>query len=249
MLNTSKGTPVAMIENGRNDGRIICLDIDDKDGYDSIDMIEKSILRPLMNYLIERNVIYIAGPAGSGKSTLAINLICDYLKIFPDCEFYLFSRTDGKNDPAFEGVKINQVKIDESLLENPIDIEKELGERSILFFDDCGTIQNDKLKNYIQKLMMDAMEIGRRLKINIIITNHLVNPSSKEFCRTVMNEMQIFGFFPKSGSSYQISYCLKNYFGLSKKQIDHILTLPSRWIIVSKQYPMYVTYEKGIYIL
>ena len=249
MLNTSKGKPIAIIDGGHNDGRLICIDENSKDGYEEIDLTEESKLRPLLDFQSERNVVYICGPAGSGKTYLAASLIRDYLKIHPDSEFYFFSRTEGKYDPALKGLKINQIKIDESLLENPIDIEKEVGDRSIIFFDDCGTIQNDQLKKYVEKLMMDIMEIGRRLKINIIITNHLVNPDSRAFGRCVLNELHYLCFFPRSGSSYQISYCLKNYFGLAKKQITQILSLPSRCVTVSKKYPNYVLHDKGVYIL
>jgi hypothetical protein len=252
MLNTSRGTPVAMIDGGENDGKIIYVDekCTKDNGFDEIDLLEGGTVRPFMDFINERCVCFLGGPAGSGKSTFAINLIKDYLKLFPETEFYLFSRTDGRKDPAFKGVKINQIKLDESILENPIDIEKELGSRkSILFFDDCGTIINDDVRKYVEKLMMDIMEVGRRLQINIIITNHLINPNDRKFGRVLLNEMQFFCCFPRSGSSYQIRYCLKNYFGLSKKQIDHIMKLPSRWVYISKKYPMTVMSEKGIYIL
>lgn len=248
MLNTTRGRPIAMIMGGDNDGKLICIDENCENGYEDIILGENSKLKVLMN-MKERGVYYIAGPSGSGKSTAAINLIKDYLKMYPNTEFYVFSRTDAKQDPAFKGVKINQIKIDESLLDNPIDISKELSERSILFFDDCGTIQDDKLKKYVEHLMSDVMEVGRRLNINIVITNHLVIPNERKFARTVLNELQYFTFFPKSGSSQQISYCLKTYFGLVKKQITEILKLNSRWVTVIKNYPMCVVYEKGVYIL
>ncbi len=248
MLNTISGNPVARIEGGHNNGQIICIDENCTDGYDEIELQEDSKLVPILNCK-DRQVAYVAGPAGSGKSTYCAMLIRDYLKIFPDCEFYVFSRTDAKNDNAFNGLKINQIKVDESLLTNPIDIEKELGYRSLLFFDDCNTIQNDKVRKYIEKLMGDIMEVGRKLNIAIVITNHLVIPSEKAYARTVLNEFQSLTVFPKSGSSQQISYCLKTYFGLRQTQINQILDLNSRWVTINKQYPMLVMYQGGIYIL
>jgi phosphoenolpyruvate synthase/pyruvate phosphate dikinase len=248
MLNTTTGKPIAIIDGGDNNGKLICIDENQEDGYEDIELVPNSKLRPLMN-MIDRGVYYIAGCSGSGKSTYAISLIKDYLKMYPETEFYIFSRTDAREDPAFAGIKINQIKIDESLLNNPIDIEKEIGSRSILFFDDCNTIQNDKLKKYIESLMGDIMEVGRKLKINIVITNHLVIPNEKKFARTILNELQSLTVFPKSGSSQQISYALKTYFGLSKKQINRILNLPSRYVTILKHYPMTVLYQGGVYIL
>lgn len=249
MLQTESGRPIAKITGGPNDGELICIDDTREDGADEITLLEgdaKSV--PLLNYK-ERSVTYIAGPSGSGKSTMAANLIKDYLKVHPKAEFYVFSRTDTRNDPAFKGLKINQIKMDESLLNNPIDIEKELSERSILLFDDCNTIQDKKLKDYVEHLMSDIMEVGRKLGITIIMTNHLVIPNERKIARTCLNEMQSIIVFPKSGSSQQITYALKTYFGLTRTQINHILQLPSRWVEVIKSYPMTVIHEKGAYIL
>lgn len=248
MLNTQSGKPIAMIDGGYNHEKVISIDPNKKDGYDIIDLDENSHIKPLMDFF-DRGVYYVAGCAGSGKTTYAFNLIKDYLFVYPKTDFYFISRTDYKTDPVFKGVKIKQILLNDDLLNNPIDIEKELGDRSVLFFDDCNTIQNTKLKKYIEHLMDDVMEIGRKLKINIIITNHLIIPNEKKFARTVMNELQFLTVFPKSGNFQQISYVLKTYFGLNKKQINIIHNLPSRWVTITKFYPMTVIYEKGVYIL
>lgn len=265
MLNIkNKGLPRAIINGGENNGKIISIDENEKNndndnnsnddnydneisGFDEIDLNDGK-LNPLMDFK-NRGVYYIAGPSGSGKTTYTVNLIKDYLKMYPTSDFFLFSRTDYKGDPAFKGMRISQIKLDEQLLENPIDIEKEISQNSILFFDDCNTVQNENLKKYVEKLMCDIMEVGRRLQINIMITNHLVIPNERKFARTCLNEIQYLTVFPKSGSSQQITYVLKTYFGLNNKQIQKILSLKSRWVTVIKQYPMTVMYDKGIYIL
>lgn len=248
MLSTTTGKPIAIIEGGKNNGKIICVDENCVDGYESIELIPGSKLKVLMDYLL-RKVYFIAGPAGSGKSTLAAQLIKDYMKMFPETQFFFVSRTMGKDDPALKDLKINQIRLDQSLLEKPIDIEKEVGKRSIFFFDDCNTITDDKLKKYVEKLMMDIMEVGRRLNINIIITQHLLNGNDKKLNRSILNEANYISFFPRSGSSYAITYCLKTYFGLTKKEIDKILNLPSRSVTIIKDYPRIVLYEGGVYIL
>jgi hypothetical protein len=248
MLNTTSGKPIALIEGGDNDGKIICIDENCKNGYESIKLVPESKLKILMDYK-DRKVYFVGGPAGSGKTFFCAALIRDYLKMFPDCEFYFVSRTLGKDDPALKDLKINQIRLDQALLDNPINIEKEIGKRSIFFFDDCNTITDDKLKKYVEKLMADIMEVGRRLNINIIITQHLLCGNEKKVSRSIMNELNYMTFFPRSGSSQAISYCLKTYFGLTKKQIDKILGLPSRSVTIMKGYPMTVLYEGGVYIL
>lgn len=226
----------------------MCCDNEDDEIGKDFHLPDYSILQPLMN-VNQRSVNYIAGPAGSGKSTYASSIIERYKKIFPEKEFFIFSRTDAKNDPALTKLGGMQVPISEKLVTDPIDIEKELTGGCVILFDDCNTIQNPKFKKAIDDLMSDIMEVGRKMDISIIITNHLVIPNERKMARTVLNEMQTLTVFPKSGSSQQISYCLKTYFGLTKKQIDHILTLPSRWVTICKMYPMFVMHEKGAYIL
>jgi hypothetical protein len=247
MLNTETGRPIAMIDGGFNDGKVICIDETKKDGADEIELSNGKI-KALMDFK-NRGVYYIAGPSGSGKTSYAINIIKDYLKMYHNTDFFLFSRTSYKNDPAFNGMKINQILLDENLLDNPIDIENELTERSILYFDDCNTVQNKKIKEYIENLAGDIMEVGRKLNITIIMTNHLVIPNERKIARTIMNEVQYLTVFPKSGSSQQITYALKTYFGFNKTQITKLLALNSRWVTIIKSYPITIIYENGIYIL
>lgn len=200
--------------------------------------------------MIARFIEYIAGPSGSGKSTMAANLANRFKIVYPNKPVYIFSRTDAKNDPAFAGLKPIQISIDESLIEDPIDITKEVTEQGcLLIFDDCTTIHNDKIKKEIEKLMADAMEVGRKLNCNMIITSHLVIPNEKKLARTLLNEMTVLTVFPRSGSAQQIRYALRQYFGLDNKQIDNILKLKSRWVRISKTYPQYVLFEHGAYIL
>lgn len=210
--------------------------------------LREGSLKPLLN-IRERQVDYNAGPSGSGKTTIAAEKIKSYRKIFPEKELFIFSRANIANDPALKGLGGAQIKIDESLIENPIDIEKELSGGCIILFDDCNTIQNEKFKTQIDRLMSDIMEVGRKLDITVIITNHLVIPNEKKFARTILNEMQTLTIFPKSGAGQQIRYALKQYFGLNNKQIDTIFQLPSRWVQISKTYPIYVLHEKGAYLI
>jgi len=200
--------------------------------------------------LTDRFVDYVAGPSGSGKSTIASILSHGFRKVYPKKPIYIFSRTQANKDPAFAKLKPIQIAIDEDIIEDPIDITKEIKEGGgLMIFDDCNTIQNDKLRKEVEKLMSDAMEVGRKLNCNIIITSHLIIPNEKKLARTILNEMHNLTIFPKSGSSQQIRYALKNYFGLNNKQIDRILQLKSRWVRISKTYPQYVLFDKGAYIL
>lgn len=271
MLSAKSGIPIAKIKGGKMDGCIIHVCDPDKQCCDR--HCSKCMKRPCCRKcpyadesltkeiavkdgsvitipkIEERGVDYIAGPSGSGKSTKAANGIKLLKKIHPDKNFYVFSRTDIKDDPVFKGIKGYQIDVDESLLEDPIDISKDLAGGSIVLFDDCNTIPNDKLRKAVEAIMADIMEVGRKMDIYIIITNHLVIPNEKKLARTIMNEMQTLTVFPKSGSAQQIRYVLKQYFGLNNNQIEGILALPSRWVTIHKSFPQSVIHEKGAFIL
>lgn len=271
MLSFNKGRPLAKIKGGEFNNRIVyvrgdnnvccnrcsekccrgkrccrkcerCCDITEE--FDKI-KLEEGRMRPLPN-VDTREILSINGPSGSGKSTFAANYVEVYNKLLPQLPIYLFSRKD--NDPPLDKLNPIRVPIDENLINNPIDVLTEFPGGAILIFDDVTTIYDDKLKKAVEKLMMDAMEVGRSAEVYLVITNHLVIPNEKKFARTIMNELQALTIFPKSGSSQQISYALKNYFGFNKQQIEKILNLPSRWVTVYKTYPQCVVYEKGCYI-
>lgn len=242
------GDPIALVDGGKKDGEIIYIDREDQvDGFDQVN-VQSAELVPLINPN-SRDIAYIAGPSGSGKSTYAAKLIKSFNKIFPERDIYMLCRTDIEEDPAYKGMGIKQIRLDESLMEAPIDIENDIPKGSMVVFDDTSTVNNKKIKTAIIDLMMDIMECGRKLDLYIVITNHLVNPTEKALGRTIMNEMKTFTFFPKSGSFHQIKYCLKNYFGMSNKDIDALVKLPGRWISIYKNYPMVIMYEHGVYQL
>jgi hypothetical protein len=248
MLNMHQGRILAMIKDSEeHDGEFIYVDEEYEKGAEEIELSDGHII-PLMNLKAENGIYYIAGPAGSGKSTYAARLIKNFMSAYPKTNVIVFSRTNIKNDPAFNDMRMIQMELNDNLLENPINIETDIQPNSILFFDDCNTIQNIKINEYLEKLMIDVMECGRKLQINIILTNHLIIPLEKKFARIVMNEVQYLTVFVKTGSQ-QIKYVLKTHFGLSQSQVDTILSLNSRWVTVVKIYPMLVIYEDGVYIL
>lgn len=259
------GKPIAIIHGGYDDAEIISI-VDDKkerygyysdesdsdyddiqDNYFEVEDEGKLVPLPSMD---PRSVIYIAGPSGSGKSTMASLQAEKYRKMYPGNQVYIFSRLD--TDPAYDG-KFNppiiRMKIDNNLITKPIDVAKQLKGGCLVIFDDIDTIQEDKLKKAVLKLQGDILEIGRHNNIYIICCCHLINSNDKKFSRTILNEATSITVFPKSGSTYQIGYMLKNYFGLGKKQIEELLAMDTRWITLFKGYPQAVCTETSCFLL
>lgn len=246
MFSTKDGEPLALIKSGPHKGELISISPSGSLGRDF--KLTKGELVPILNTSGERSVEYIAGPSGSGKSTIVADLVRRYLRLNPKKKVYLFSRSPKEDDPAFKGIEMSQIPISDQLVGTPIDITK-LKPGTVLVFDDVGTIHVDAQRKAVEKIMMDAMEVGRKYQIYVIITSHLIIPTDKKFARTMMNEMQSVTLFPQSGCTQQISYVLRTYVGVDTNQIQRILNLPSRWVRVHTRYPRFVLYDRGAFLL
>lgn len=191
-----------------------------------------------------REVIYIAGPSGSGKSTWIGNYADNFHKLFPKKPIYLFSRVD--TDDALDRIKtIKRISLDEELINDPI-TPVELAD-SLVIFDDTDTIPDKKLLNAVNNLKDSILEIGRHQQIYVCVVSHLINNYKES--RKVLNECHSIVIFPASGSSYAIKYCMKQYAGMDRQDINKLLKLNSRWVQVRKTYPQAVIYSKGVYLL
>lgn len=265
MLSFNIGKPIAKIIEGKLKNEIIYLDTDEKccvkhskkcerrpcceECTELSQKIGKEMkingkLQPIPD-ITTRSVALVCGPSGSGKSTYASEYLKMYRALFPKNPIYVFSRLD--KDPVIDQLRPYRIKIDEELIENPIDIIQEMHD-CIVLFDDTDTIQDDKLKKIVSKLKNDILETGRHNNIYVIITSHLINGNDKKDTRTMLNECHSLTVFPKSGSSYAITYALKNYFGFNNQLIKRILESDSRWVTINKTYPQYVMTQNEIYI-
>ncbi len=195
-----------------------------------------------------RECCYYAGPSGAGKSTLMSKYAKKYIKLFPNKEVFLFSNKD--KDPVFDEIKppIVRFPVNESIITNPIDVNKELKQGCLVIFDDCNTFSDKKLSKAVSTLMNQILEIGRSLKIYCLISNHLINSSNREDNKTIFNEAHTVTLFCKTGNKYSRDQALQKYLGFKQKDINKIVDLPSRWVIIGKNYPEYIIYEKGVYI-
>ena len=274
MLSITKGRPVAIVKGGRHHNTIINIDTDtdlrDKNEiseYDYYDMMDKDMsidelaknnnnihkevyiyddgkIEPLPDFNNTQR-IYISGPTGSGKSYYIRKWLQQYLKVYPKRKIYLFS--DMLEDPALDDFKtLIRFHIDDNLIKKkPIRPEK--FKNSIVIFDDIDSIQNPKVYKAVLSLQNAILKTGRKLGITCIVTNHLMNNGIKT--KEIYNECSIIVFPTRGSNYYALNYALKKYLGMDSKQVKHISKLPTRMCTVFKDYPQFVLYEKGIYLL
>lgn len=202
-----------------------------------------------------RACLNFSGPSGSGKTTLTAKFAKNYHKLFPKAPIYVFSEL--KEDPSLDVVKgMSRINIGENLIEEPINVEDLAGEAhkssgglptSLVIFDDIDVIRNNAVKKEVYKIQDALLQIGRHYNIYIVSTGHMLLNYQKT--RIMLTECPFVTFFPKAGCSWQIERFLKTYVGLDNKQIKKVMGLPSRWITIYKNYPMYIVYQHGIYLL
>jgi len=226
-------------------------DIDNTGYTNSIELSDGKYIKNQYPNVHLRDICYVAGSMGSGKSYYCKNYINDFKVQFPKKSIILLSRIE--EDESFRDMIQNDTIIsfdlnDESIIENPIDVKKEMND-SLLIFDDYDTLDK-KIAKSVEITLNDTLLNGRDqsnkgLDIYCLVTGHQIMNYQKT--RAILNECSSITFFPRSGGIYHITRCLKVYLGCDKHTITKILNLESRWVTVYKRYPNWCLYEHGLF--
>lgn len=204
---------------------------------------DDGVIQPIPNVEKDSERMYVAGPTDSGKTYYVSKYVTEFKKLFPDKKIYLISDVskDHLLDDLVKRIEFN----DEEFVSDPISPE-EL-KNSLVIFDDIDSIQNKTLFKSVEALRDSLLRRGRHENISVIVTSHLLNCGNSS--RIIMNECSSFTIYPKSGSTHAITYLLKKYCGFNASMINKIFSLPSRWVTIYKNFPIYVLYEKGAFLL
>lgn len=189
--------------------------------------------------------VYISGQNGSGKSYLSGIYSKEYNKLFPKNKIIIFSVHE--KDEAYDDVKkLVRVNLkDEELIKSPLEVPK--FKNSLIIFDDCDRIQDKKIKAFIDSFEIDILTNGRKYGIYVLTLSHMLMDWKNT--RNKINECSRIIMFGQSGSKYHITRFLKIHGGLEPQQIKKIFSLPSRWFCISMNYPNYILYDTGVYLL
>lgn len=243
--------PFILVKGGKADGEIIYMQYEDEEkGSKKPSVIKKETIKqiecdaPSTFYQIPNDktrCLLIAGPSGSGKSTYVKNYASMYKKLNPDAKIYLFSRVN--DDPSLDGLEVTRVYLSEDLVSCPLEVEEVAGDGNgaMCIFDDCDALSSKKLTDAIYAFQIQLLEVGRHMNVQVLITSHLIiGAKSQAQARTILNEHCSLTVFPGSGSAAQISFALGKYYGMTKKQINKIINMKSRWVTLIKIYPQFV---------
>jgi hypothetical protein len=185
---------------------------------------------------------YAAGKAGSGKSVYSAGLIRRFTKMYPGRPVFGVCKTKLENDKAYAGLGIKQLPLgffEGAGTGRAFDVEKAFGsEGCLILFDDWDSLEKSDLLN-IQGAIKDVLNLGRKLKISVIVTSHLLTNYNQT--RGIIHEANDVTVFPKHELPQSIYYlCLK--LGLNKDVVAR-LRRKGRWVTIHNTHPCYVLSE------
>ena len=188
------------------------------------------------------NRYLIVGQGLCGKSTLCGLLAKSYKKQYKENEVFVFSSLE--SDKALDICKPKRIMIDESFIDDPIELP-ELA-NSLCIFDDLHDITDKELLKTVLALRDKIYSMGRHHNIAIISSDQLAFKGHES--KGIMTNSFVFIMFPIV-SKYQCVQFLTRYMFLPKEQIHKICDLKSRFVLINKNNPLYVLHEHGFFYL
>lgn len=204
--------------------------------------------------------IYVFGASGSGKSYFSSEYALSYRRLFPNNKIYFFSQKT--NDDSYTSHISNdgkRIRIDDILNMVYIDIVKfaQSDVNVIRDFRNCLMIFDDILyfddRNTIEKVcraVIQVLTLGRSNHIYCVITAHLIYQiKNRDLYMNIQNEVHKIVWF-KGVNVFQLTYCLMNYWGFTKKQIRDMIKIDdtSRYTLLNR-YPSYILTRHAITII
>ena len=208
-----------------------------------IKLLGTQVVRQIYDPEAKRECHYISGIAGVGKSTYASRLTRYWLRMHPRGNVYMFSEL--RDDPAFRGIPMTRIIINDELLDNPIRPDE--FKDSLVIFDDIDAIIDLKLLKVVRKIRDQILAIGRHDNVSVITTTHICCNAHET--KVPINEATSVTVFPQSGSGIDNIRLYFKKCGVPKDKVDRILKLKSRWVTHRKSYPACILYETGCFIL
>ncbi len=202
--------------------------------------------------VMTRDAINVYGAANSGKTYWTAEEIRTYKKSFPKRDIYLIT-TNSIEDPTYKGLGLKKLdlsdrkNIDELMDSEDGGFDETSFENSLVVFDDIES-QDKALYAWIRDLRDTLFMKARKHETDII--NIIHKALDRNLTKVPNLEANGCVVFPRL-SWPQAKKTLSVYYDISQKQLDEIYRLrnESRWVYVSKQYPKYVLWEKGVKLL
>jgi len=246
-MNFDKGAVLAKVLNSKlKDDLLRVIDkLDDvKDHFETYECKDKETIQQVPDKQKERSILYVTGASGSGKSYYTYLYCEQYRKMYPKNPIYLISSVN--DDSSIDKIKgLKRFILDEKFMNTPIGVED--FKDSMVIFDDTDCLTNKIMRNKINGILGLILETGRHFNTSCIYTSHVANAGLDT--KKILNESHSITLFPASLGGRALKYLLDNYLGFNKEQIKKVKKLKSRWVTITKSFPMVVLYDKGAFMV
>jgi hypothetical protein len=241
------GFPICkIVGESKLNNKIVSMTENEDDEYiryvKEIQLEGNNVFELVPNTKADRDVIYYAGPSGSGKSFAMASYLRNYKKTFKERPVYLFSEKE--SDDVLDSIKdLKRVKMDEQMINDPLDLKDFNEEPCCVVFDDIDSLEK-KLKVAVYTLLNKLLKVGRSYKISVLVSSH--SSCDGASTKSMLNESSIIVFYPTCYNR-SIKYLCENYIGLNKKDIEKLRSHKSRWCAYVKTFPSCIVQEKNIF--
>ena len=189
-----------------------------------------------------RQVLYISGASGSGKSYYTSDYMKEYAKMYPKNPIYIISSLE--QDKKLDEVKnTKRIKLNEAFYDTQITIND--FKDCLVVYDDTEMIANKLIQEKITNIMNLILTTGRHTNTYLIVTSHNTNAGHKT--KLILLESHCITLFLYTMGHMSLKYLLETSFGFSKKQIDVIRKLDSRWVTIFRTSPITIMHENGVF--
>ena len=204
--------------------------------------------------------MFIAGATLSGKSYLASKIARCWLATHPK-KHRIILISALTSDPSWDAIerivgedRFVRLPLDDETFneESPISLSDLRGDPDkwsggLVVFDDHLAGSSTKATKAAEKLKDRVLMAGRHLNLALIILQQQML-NSAQTRTTLTNIYQVVGFASSASRHHLIAF-MKRYMALRDGQIEEIMSIPSRWILLNRVNPMYVLHEKGCFLL
>ena len=206
-----------------------------------------------------RTTMYVAGRSGCGKSFWSAGVLRRYKKLWPDNPLWGVCKTRLADDPAYAGLPIQQLpltKLKEFAAKQKeraareggsaggasgeiIDVRGAFGSNGcFILFDDWDSFEKED-KALVLAMIKDVQNLGRKLRISIIITSHLLTNYNET--RGIISEAEYITVFPGATMPQQLNYLCQKL-GVAKDMISQ-LRRKGRWVTIHNAAPLFILSE------
>ena len=202
-------------------------------------------LRKIPLSIQEHEIILITGPPKCGKTYWINDQVKLYRAMYDKFKVFLFTRHE--HDETLEKDKSNyiHIPITDDMVSDPFKIED--FSNSLVIFDDIESSEYPKATSKAYALLDDLCKNGRHYNTIVMFCNQECRMGKKT--KPILSTVTSYVIFPKACEQYQTKNLLKEHMGMTSSQIDKVLSLKSRWAMLSRQAPQYIMYEGGVYML